>query len=68
MVYYGIMLNVSSFAGDVFTNNFLSGLVEIPCYLVVVPLLHYSRKNSLSVMLLCASLALLLVPWVPENG
>lgn len=68
MVYYGVMLNVSSWAGDVFVNNAIGGAVEIPAYLICVPLLYWGRRNSLALMLCLAGITLFTVPWLPPNG
>lgn len=62
MVYYGVSLNVSSFAGDVFINNAIAGAVELPAYFICVPLLYWSRKKSLAITLLLAGICLFIAP------
>jgi len=32
LVYYGLSLSVGQLAGNLYVNNFISGLVEIPAY------------------------------------
>jgi len=32
LVYYGLSLSAGQLAGDLYVNNFISGLVEIPAY------------------------------------
>jgi hypothetical protein len=63
MVYYGVSLNVSSFAGDVFVNNAIAGAVEFPAYMICVPLLYWGRKKGIAAMLLLAGACLFVVPW-----
>ena len=40
LVYYGLSLSTGSLAGNRYLNFFLSGIVEIPAYLVAAALLH----------------------------
>lgn len=63
MVYYGVSLNVSSFAGDVFVNNAIAGAVEFPGYMICVPLLYWGRKKGLASMMLLAGVCLIVVPF-----
>lgn len=47
-VYYGLTFNTNSLAGDPSLNFFLSGLVEVPAYILCLIILYYSgRKMSL---------------------
>ncbi len=67
MVYYGISLNVSSFSGDLFVNNALAAAVEIPAYLVCVPLLYWGRTKALCLTLLTVAAALLAIPFIGQS-
>uniref|UniRef100_A0A914WZV4 Major facilitator superfamily (MFS) profile domain-containing protein n=1 Tax=Plectus sambesii TaxID=2011161 RepID=A0A914WZV4_9BILA len=67
LVYYGVLLNVSSFAGDVFVNNAIAGAVEFPACLLCVPLLSWSRKKGLAITLLLTGVCLFIVPLFNEN-
>lgn len=44
MGYYGLALNVGNLVGNVFLNNFIGGLVEIPAYLLLFVTLKVGRK------------------------
>jgi len=33
IVYYGLTLSVGQLAGNLYVNNFVSGIVEIPAYM-----------------------------------
>ena len=44
LVYYGLSLNAAAF-GDVFMNNFLNGLVEIPAYLLCMLCMTKGNKR-----------------------
>ena len=68
MVYYGISLGLDNFSGDVFINNMLLGIVEIPAYLGMVPLLVLGRRPSLVGTLILAGISLILVGVVPWGG
>merc|ERR1712223_1780573 len=39
MVYYGLSLNSKNLGGDRYVNGFLSGFVEVPAVVVIIPLL-----------------------------
>jgi len=39
MVYYGLSLNSKNLGGDRYLNGFLSGFVEVPAVVVIIPLL-----------------------------
>ena len=40
MVYYGLSLGVNLIGGNIFLNTFLSGSIEIPCYILVIPIMN----------------------------
>ncbi|KAI0229437.1 Organic cation transporter protein [Lamellibrachia satsuma] len=40
MVYYGLSLGVNLIGGNIFLNSFLSGGIEIPCYILVIPIMN----------------------------
>ncbi len=68
LVYYGLSLNVSSFDGNRFVNNAISGFVEVPGYFLAVILLFWARKKALCSTLLLAGLCLIIVPFIPEGN
>lgn len=45
-VYYGLSFNTNSLAGDPYVNFFLSGLVEVPAYILCLIILRYSGRKS----------------------
>ncbi|MEQ2306639.1 hypothetical protein AMECASPLE_010270 [Ameca splendens] len=54
MNYFALILNTSNLHGDLYINCFLSAATEVPAYIIVLLLLHYSPRR------LCQSLTLLL--------
>jgi len=44
MGYYGLALNVGSLVGDLYMNNFIGGLVEIPAYILLLICIRVGRK------------------------
>ena len=42
--YYGLALNVGNLVGDLYINNFVGGLVELPAYLLLFICLKVGRK------------------------
>ncbi|KJE98431.1 hypothetical protein CAOG_008371 [Capsaspora owczarzaki ATCC 30864] len=58
LVYYGLTFLAADLSSNVFFNTFLSGLVEIPGYLVAVLLVdRIGRKKSLNLFMLIAGCA-----------
>lgn len=48
-VYYGLSFNTNSLAGNMYINFFLSGLVELPAYVLTMYILRtYGRRLPLS--------------------
>ena len=65
MIYYGLSMNASSLAGDVYVNFALLSLCEIPGYtLSYVGMSWLGRKTSLSSSLLVGGLACLISRWL----
>ena len=46
MVYYGLSLNTGNLGGDFYLNFFLSGIVEIPAYILCLLLLERTGRKS----------------------
>ncbi|XP_010790897.1 solute carrier family 22 member 6-B [Notothenia coriiceps] len=67
LVYYGLSLGVSRLGTDLYLTQFVFGLVEIPARSVVLLVLPYSRRLSLSGFLAVGGLACLLTLAVPED-
>ena len=44
MGYYGLALNVGNLVGDLYINNMIGGLVEIPAYLLLLVCMKVGRK------------------------
>ncbi|KAK2176140.1 hypothetical protein NP493_680g00020 [Ridgeia piscesae] len=40
MVYYGLALGVNLIGGNIFVNSFMSGAIEIPSYIMVIPIMN----------------------------
>ncbi|KAL7728521.1 hypothetical protein ACLKA6_012533 [Drosophila palustris] len=58
LVYYGIILNMSSFGGNVYLNSALAGLVEIPAIAVAMYIItKVGKKWLFSATLFCAGVA-----------
>lgn len=67
MVYYGVSLNVNQFHGNLFVNNAVFGAVELPAYVLCVPLLKWGRKRAVQLTLLIVGLALVALQFM-QNG
>ncbi|XP_038050723.1 organic cation transporter protein-like [Patiria miniata] len=68
MVYYGLSLNSSNLAGDKYLNFFLLGLVEVPGYLVVYPLIEWwGRRPSLSLAHFIAGVSSIICACIPNT-
>ncbi|KAL5273017.1 hypothetical protein ACFFRR_000035 [Megaselia abdita] len=60
LVYYGIILNMSTFGGNVYLNTALAGLVEIPAIAIAMfIILKVGKKWLFFSTLICAGLACL---------
>lgn len=60
--YYGTTFGVSILKGNLFLNNSLSGLVEIPAYIIVILLVSkFSRKKIIFPCYLCTAIFCLVV-------
>ncbi|XP_030376159.1 organic cation transporter protein isoform X2 [Scaptodrosophila lebanonensis] len=58
LVYYGIILNMSSFGGNVYLNSALAGLVEIPAIAVAMYIItKVGKKWLFCATLLCTGVA-----------
>ena len=58
MVYYGLSLGVNLIGGDIFFNSFLSGAIEIPSYIIVIPIMNKIGRRWTTVgSLVAASLS-----------
>ena len=56
LVYYGLSINVKNLGSNMYVNFILSGLVEIPSYILSLSLLkRWGRRNSLSFFMLGAA-------------
>ncbi|XP_052123042.1 organic cation transporter protein isoform X2 [Frankliniella occidentalis] len=66
--YYGLSWNTSNLGGNDFLNFLISGVVEIPGYVMLLLLLNrWGRKATLCSALIITGLALLLTQVVPSN-
>ncbi|KAM3596010.1 uncharacterized protein V6R79_006822 [Siganus canaliculatus] len=67
LVYYGLSLGVSRLGSNLYLTQFVFGLVEIPARSLVLLVLPYSRRFSLSGFLAAGGLACLLMLAVPAD-
>ncbi|CAD5117723.1 DgyrCDS6470 [Dimorphilus gyrociliatus] len=66
LVYYGLSLSTSSLAGDPYLNFFLSGLVEIPAYIVsAFALQYFGRRWPICIFHTIAGMSLLIAIFLP---
>ncbi|XP_034238416.1 organic cation transporter protein [Thrips palmi] len=66
--YYGLSWNTSNLGGNDYLNFLVSGVVEIPGYIMLLLLLNrWGRKGTLCLALIVAGVALLLTLLVPAN-
>ncbi|KAI0242171.1 Organic cation transporter protein [Lamellibrachia satsuma] len=50
MVYYGLGLGVNLLGGNIFLNSFMSGAIEIPSYIIVIPIMNKLGRRWTSVI------------------
>ncbi|KAE8750371.1 hypothetical protein FOCC_FOCC002930 [Frankliniella occidentalis] len=68
LVYYGLVLNITEFAGDQYVNTVISGLVEVPSIaLSILILLKMGRRWPFCLTLLVGGVACLLTLLVPKG-
>ncbi|KAM4549677.1 solute carrier family 22 member 13 isoform 1-T1 [Fundulus diaphanus] len=67
LVYYGLSLGVSRLGTDLYLTQFVFGLVEIPARSLVLVVLPFSRRLTLSGFLAVGGLACLLMLVVPAD-
>ncbi|KAK3925868.1 Organic cation transporter protein [Frankliniella fusca] len=68
LVYYGLVLNISEFAGNQYVNTVISGLVEVPSIaLSILILLKMGRRWPFCLTLLVGGVACLLTLLVPKG-
>lgn len=66
--YYGLSWNTSNLGGNDYLNFLVSGVVEIPGYILMLTLLNrWGRKGTLCFALIVAGVALLLTLLVPAS-
>eukprot|EP00736_Rhodelphis_marinus_P006384 Rmarinus@m.19676 len=68
-VYYGLSLSAGNLGGSIYVNSFLSGLVEMPSYGVILLVIDkYGRRFSLLVSMVIAAVGCVLVAVVPDGA
>lgn len=69
LVYFGLTLNMSNLAGDLYVNSALSGLVEIPALAAsILFLIKLGRRWPLCLTLVVGGLACLSTMAIPTNS
>ncbi|XP_064595837.1 organic cation transporter protein-like [Liolophura sinensis] len=70
--YFGMSFSVPSLHGDIFVNLFISGLVEVPAYLICMASVEcLGRRRPLCVFTLvcaCASITAIFIPTSTDTG
>ena len=68
MVYFGLSLSGDHLSSNPFLYMVLMGLVEVPAYTLMVPVVtNYRRRSTTIVFFLFSGVMLLLLPFIP-NG
>ncbi|XP_068221444.1 solute carrier family 22 member 3-like [Palaemon carinicauda] len=66
MVYYGLSLNFGNFSADPYLYMFLGGLMELPSYTLIIPIvMRIGRKIPLIVFLVSCGVAVLILLVLP---
>ncbi|XP_071956981.1 organic cation transporter protein-like [Antedon mediterranea] len=66
LVYYGLSLSTASLGGRDYLAFILSGVVEIPAYIVAIPAIGtFGRKRVLCAFMVLGGVACLTTVWVP---
>ena len=68
MVYYGLSFNSKNLEGDRYWNFFFSGLVEVPSYILAVPMIdNIGRQKSLFLSVMIGSIGCLIFAFGPAQ-
>ncbi|XP_046738058.1 organic cation transporter protein [Diprion similis] len=68
IAYYGLSLSTGSLLGNPFLMLFLSGLVEIPSYVMIVNLMDRTGRRSLvSILMILGGICSIVVPYIPRD-
>ncbi|CAH1795062.1 unnamed protein product [Owenia fusiformis] len=68
LIYYGLSLNASGFAGNKYLNFFVSGAVELPAYALGIFILsRFGRRIPLCIYLLIGGVALIIAGTIPKT-
>jgi len=72
MGYYGLALNVGNLVGDLYINNFIGGLVEVPAYILLLGTVRLGRKYFYIALMSIGGVALVvsafLIVYVTDKG
>ena len=69
LIYYGISLNVGNLAGNIYLNNFLSGLVEIPSHIVgQLSVDWFGRRTTLMSLMSLSGFGVLISGFLKGNA
>ncbi|XP_078666051.1 organic cation transporter protein-like isoform X2 [Branchiostoma floridae x Branchiostoma belcheri] len=68
LVYYGISLNTAALSGNLYLNFAISGLIEIPAYLISIFILdRFGRRWPLCGLLLFGGIACIVAFFIPKH-
>ncbi|XP_042204944.1 organic cation transporter protein-like [Homarus americanus] len=68
MVYYGLSLSGNHLSEDPFVYMVLMGLVEVPAYTLMIPVvIHYGRRAPTIIFFFISAFVLLCLPFIPAG-
>lgn len=68
LIYYGLSWNTSSLPGDPYINFVICGLVELPGFLLCIPLMEcYGRRVSLFVFLFLSGVSCIISGFTDQS-
>lgn len=68
MVYFGLSLSGEYLSSDPYLYMVLTGLVEVPAYTLMIPVVtNYGRRSTIIVFFLLSGFMLLFQPFIPEG-
>ncbi|XP_031621225.1 organic cation transporter protein [Contarinia nasturtii] len=69
LVYYGLILNMNSFDGNVYLNSALAGLVELPAIgIAIIIIMWVGKKWILFSTMFCAGVSCLCITFIGNNS
>lgn len=68
LIYYGLSLHAGKFGGDLFLSFFLSGLAEVPSFVICIfAVKYFGRRTLIASQVMAAGVCLLSFIWIGNS-